>query len=178
VVRVAERAVLARSRNDGRYDLAAARWGGTDRALGRVCAGTAPGSLPGVSWQDGPTLGFVRLRRSLDYLSTAALYRVRPAGTTAFLPLWFGLGLPSARPSATIGALVAVASLPDARRLRSQFRALKGRLVDALASGTLPATAAPGVLVAAVAGLEARERYLSGPPLSPPSGAAADGSYP
>jgi hypothetical protein len=173
---MAERALLARRRSDGRYDTATARWGGTDRALARVCTGTAPDSLPGVSWRDRRPLGSLDLVRTLDYLSTAALYRAGPGGTTAFLPLWFGLGLPAARPAVTVGALVAVASLPDARRLRSQFRTLKRRLVDALVTGRLPATAAPAVLAAGIVGLEDRERYLSASAPSPRFRPSADGT--
>jgi hypothetical protein len=78
-----------------------------------------------------------------------------------FLPLWFGLGLPDTRPAVSVGALVSVASLPDARALRRQFRRLKGTLVDTLAAGDLPATAAPVVLRTAVAGAVTRERHLS-----------------
>jgi hypothetical protein len=158
---MAERAVLASRRDDGRYDLAAARWGGTDRALGAVCSGITPRSLPGVSWRERRTVRWSRLVRTLDYLSTAVLFRVRPDGTVAFLPLWFGLGLPTARPAPTIGSLVAVDSLADARRLRSRFRTLKGHLADVLAAGDLPATTAPAVLFAAVWCLEDREWYLS-----------------
>lgn len=161
---MAERAVLIDRRTDDRYDVASSRWGGTDRALAAVCAGTSPRALPDVSWADRREVaGFTTLLATFDILSTAALYRVRRDRTTVFLPLWFGLPLPTARPSPRVGALVAVGSLHDARRLRVGFRALRGTLADALTAGTLPATVAPAVLRAAIARLDGRERYLAPP---------------
>lgn len=163
---MAERAVLIDRRTDGRYAVASSRWGGTDRALAAVCAGTTPRALPGVSWADRPApAGFGTLLAAFDLLSTAVLYRVRRGETTVFRPLWFGLPLPTASPSPGVGALVAVGSLHDARKVRVGFRALKGTLADALTAGIIPVTAAPAVLRAAVARLDGRERYLAPPDL-------------
>jgi len=160
---VAERAILARAVGRG-YELGISRWGGTDRVVAAVCDGADPTDLPDLAWrQGGHTPSMAVLARRLDYLGTAAVYRIEPAGTTAFLPLWFGLPLPDVRPVPACGALVAVRSLAEVRVLRVRFRRLKGVLADALRAGTTPATAAPLVLRAAVAGLGGRERYCSVP---------------
>lgn len=159
---MAERAILAVGRPDGRCAVATSRWGGTDRALAAVCAGTEPSGLPGVSWtyrESAPD--FVSLATHLDYLSTAALYRTCGGETTVFLPLWFGLPLADLSPSPTAGALVAVDSVSDARTLRRQFRRLKGHLADAVVAGHAPVPVAVYGLWSGVAGLSDRERVLS-----------------
>jgi hypothetical protein len=160
---MAERAVLARVRRDGRYDAARSRWGGTDRALAAVFAGIPADRLPDVTWtrwQTGVTSS--TLVDSLDYLSTSLCYRVTD-DTTAFLACWFGLPLVDESADRAAGALVAVNSLDDARRIRRRFRRLKGALADALVAGLLPATAAPFVVAGWVAGLADRATYLSAP---------------
>lgn len=161
---VAERALLARERDDGRYDLSAAQWGGTNRALAAVFDGTSPVDVTGIAWHSlDRTVGFSTLVDGLDYLMTEVLYRVRTSETTVFLPLWFGLPVPDARPSPTSGAVVAVTSLRDANLVRVRFRTLKGALADAIAGGTLPVTAAPFVLRGAIAACEDREFHVASP---------------
>lgn len=158
---VAERALLARERADSSYAVATSRWGGTDRMLAAVCSGIPPTALPGISWvaqQDRPD--FLSVVASLDVLSTEFLYRVAGEETTPFLSLWFGLPLASTTARPTVGTLVAVESLHDARALRRWFRSLKGALADAVAAGTLPFSAVPQVLVAAVVHRSGRECYL------------------
>lgn len=158
---VAERALLARERADGSYAVATSRWGGTDRMLAAVCSGIPPIDLPGISWAAQQNrLDFLSVVASLDVLSTEVLYRVASGETTPFLPLWFGLPLVSTTARPTVGALVAVESVHDARALRRGFRSLKGALADAVAAGTLPLSAVPLVLVAAVVHRSGRERYL------------------
>lgn len=159
---MAERALLARERIGGRYDLHFSRWGGTDRAVAAVCAGTDPGDLPAVTWtrREGE-MEFLDLVDAIDYLSTAVLYRVRGGETTVFCPLWFGLPLPSACPSPAAGGLVAVDSLPDFRRVRGRFRTFKGALADALREAIVPVTATPLLLDWPIRTAEGRERYSS-----------------
>ncbi|MFT4922274.1 MAG: hypothetical protein ACI8XM_001487 [Haloarculaceae archaeon] len=164
---MAERALLAHKHEDcqyegGQYEVCSSRWGGTNRALAAVCAGTQPTALPDVRWsprQDA--ISFPVLVGTVDYLSTAVLYRVRSGKTTAYLPLWLGLPFTDARPAPDVGALVAVTSLADARAVRTRFRQFKGALADALRAGTLPAAATPVVVRAVLATLQDREWYLS-----------------
>lgn len=159
---MAERALLVTERRDGGCALATSRWGGTDDALAAVCAGTDPGVLPGVSWSsDGRQPRFSSVVATLDFLSTEVLYRVRDGDTTVYLPVWFGLPLSDRVAAPTVGALVAVESLADARTLRRQFRRLKGALADAVSTGRLPASSPPLVLAAAIANLTDRERHLA-----------------
>lgn len=159
---MAERALLATA-GDVDYSVKVAHWGGTDAAVAAVCAGTPPDSLPAVEWQStGTTPGFGTAVASLDFLTTATVYRVRET-TTVFLSLWFGLPLATAMASPAVGALVAIDSLAEARRLRRQFRTLKNTLADALVAGYLPAPAVPSALRGAIAMLTGRERYLSVP---------------
>ena len=158
---MAERAILARERGDGRYAVSRSRWGGTDRALTAVCAGSVPSSLP-VRWEfEHLADDFRALGRDFDYLGTEVCYRDQRGEITAFLSLWFGLPLASARPNRGAGALVEARSLADARRLRDAFRRLKGRLADALLAGECPATAPPVILRGVLAGLAGRERYVA-----------------
>ena len=158
---MAERAILAHERGDGRYAVSRSRWGGTDRALAAVCAGTAPSSLP-VAWQfERPVDDFPALVRDFDYLGTEVCYRDRAGETTAYMSLWLGLPLASARPDGGAGALVEVRSLADARRLRDAFRRLKSRLAETLQAGDCPATVPPVILRGVLAGLAGRERYVA-----------------
>jgi len=90
----------------------------------------------------------------LDYLRLSAAYLQGDDGTRVYLSLW--VGLPAAGLSADPGAgtLVRVRSLAEARRLREDWRALKGELGDAVAAGHLPLAAAPLVLREALADRE------------------------
>ncbi len=167
---MAERAVLACEREDGRYAVFRSRWGGTDRALGVVCAGISPGSLP-VSWE--PTRvesDFPSSVEGFDFLGIEACYRDRRGKTTPFVSLWFGLPLTPIRANPGTGALVEVRSVDDARQVREAFRRLKGRLADALVAGHCPATVAPVALRSALAALDGRERHLFSPPGRPGQG--------
>ncbi|MEF8784832.1 MAG: hypothetical protein V5A45_02785 [Haloarculaceae archaeon] len=158
---VAERALLASERADGSYAVATSRWGGTDQMLAAVCAGIPPSALPTLSWnaqRDRPD--FLSVVATLDVLSTELLYRVANGETTPFLSLWFGLPLASTTARPTVGALVAVESLADARAIRRWFRSLKGNLADEVTAGTLSPSVVPLILVAAVIHLSGRERYL------------------
>lgn len=159
---MAERALLAHKRPDGRYAVATARWGGTDRALAAVCAGTTPASLPDIDWiERDHQPDFRAVLASLDVLATELCYRVDD-GVTVFLPLWFGLPLAPLRAHPGMGALVAIDSLADARACRRWFRSLKGALADAVTAGTVPWPAVPLVLLASLETLAPRERYLLG----------------
>jgi hypothetical protein len=140
----------------------ASQWGGSDRVLASVTRGRSPLAVSGIDWRRRPEpVEFDRFVASLDYLSTAMVYREHGA-TTAFLPLWFGLPLADHVAPPTAGTLVAVRSVPEARALRQWFRRLKGRLADALLTGHLPLSAAPLVLSAAVLSLRPRELYGEG----------------
>ncbi len=162
---MAERAVLAREQASGGYAVATSRWGGTDSALAAVCAGLLPAALPGVEWrqqEDEPD--FPAVVESLDVLSTELCYRSSDDEVTVFLPLWFGLPLSDAQPDPSVGALVAVASLADARTCRRWFRSVKSAIADAVTGGEIPWAAAPVVLAASIDGLLGRERYLTAVP--------------
>jgi hypothetical protein len=159
---VAERGLLAREPPDGRYTVAPSRWGGPDRALAGVCAGTAPTDLPGVDWVElGSKPDFTAAVTSIDVLATELCYRVADREVTAFLPLWFGLPLASVRAHPNVGALVGIESLAEVRTYRRWFRSLKGELADAVTAGTIPWPVVPLVLVASIDSLAPRERYLS-----------------
>ena len=165
---MAEQAVLARRRPDGRYDISHSRWGGTNRALAGVVDGVDPAHLPGLEWERRTRgVSFATLVAQLDYLSTAVCYRATTE-TTPFLALWFGLPFADESAARTAGALVSVSSLADARSLRVAFRTLKGTLTDALVGGDLPSPAAPLVLLAWLAGQRSREIHVS-PPFQFPS---------
>jgi hypothetical protein len=157
---MAEQAVLARRRANGRYDLSRSRWAGTNAALAAVTGGTNPAVLDGVEWRHYRSdVSFPEVVESLDYLSTALCYRAG-TGTTTFLCLWFGLPLPDESAPRTAGALVAVNSLADARRLRARFRTLKGALADGILAGALAASTVPFALAAWVTGQSGREVYI------------------
>lgn len=157
---VGERGLAVRGRPDGRYDVYTSQWGGSDGALASVTRGRSPLAVPGIDWRRRPEpVEFDPFVASLDYLSTAMVYREHGA-TTAFLPLWFGLPLADHVATSTAGVLVAVRSVAEARSLRQWFRRLKGRLADALITGHLPLSAAPLVLLAAARNLHPRERYV------------------
>lgn len=151
---MAERGRLACERPDGLVDVFRARWGGSDAALARVVAGPPRAAFVVADWRvhcRGITRQTVLDR--LDYLSTAALYWVRPDGVSVALPLWFGLpGFERADPG--LGAVVGVRSLPDARRLRQCWRALKGAVADELLARRLPPAGAPVALLGALRGRE------------------------
>lgn len=158
---VAERAVLARGRPDGRYDVFLSRWGGTDRVLAAVAAGRSPFALAGVRWRAGPTgVRFGTLVAALDYPATEMVYR-QDGTTTALLPLWFGLPLSDVMAAPTLGALVGVRSLPDARAVRAWFRRVKGALADAVVAGSLPAPVAALAPLAAVGSLRGRPVHVA-----------------
>ena len=159
---MAEHALLARELPDGRYAVAASRWGGTDRALGRVCAGVTPTTLPDVEWRPRRhEPDFPATVASLDLLAAELCYRIVDGELTVFLPLWFGLPLSTVRAAPTAGALVAVDSLADARACRRRFRSLRRSLADATTAGSVSWAAAPYVLTAGVDALGPRESYLS-----------------
>ena len=160
---MAERALLARHRHNGNYAVSTARWGGTERALATVQAGTVPESLPGVRWtQVGHEPDFLAVVAGLDVLATAVCYRAIDDDVTVFLSLWFGLPLANVRANPGVGALVAVDSLPDARACRRGFRSLKGALTDAALAGTIPWAAVPVALLASLERAPSSELYVVG----------------
>jgi len=164
---VAERALLVGADAGNRWAIALAQWGGTDRAIAAVCRGTPPTALPDCVWQSrGEAATFHHVLSHLDYLGTAAVYRVGeqqsgPQAVTVFCPLWFGLPLAEVTATPHVGGLVAVDSLADLRRLRRQFRDLKGLVADAVRSGLLSPAAAVTTLYRAIAGLRGRERSIT-----------------
>lgn len=160
---VAERALLARHRPGGNYAVSTARWGGTERALAAVQAGTVPESVPGVRWtQVGHEPDFPAVVAGLDVLATEVCYRAVGGDATVFLSLWFGLPLASVRAHPGVGALVAVGSLSDARACRRGFRSLKGTLTDAALAGTIPWAAVPVALLASLSQTPSSELYAVG----------------
>lgn len=156
---MAERATLVQRRESEGWDVYRSQWAGTDRALSAVCAGVVPSELP-VSWEyERSVESFTEAVAGLDYLGTELLYR-EEAGQRAFLALWFGLPLGGTECRLGAGTAVEVSSVQDAREVRAAFREFKGRLVDALESGDLPASAAPLVLLGGVCRLRERELYV------------------
>jgi len=162
-----ERALLARTDSDGCSSLAVSQWGGSESAIDAVCTGTPPTALPDCSWrQRARVREFQTVVARLDYLGTAAVYRVPnqhpvESPATVFLPLWFGLPFATVTANPRVGGLVAVDSLADVRALRRWFRRLKGRLADAITTGSLPIPAATAVLCLAIVSLRHRERYVT-----------------
>lgn len=155
---MAERAALIQRQESGRWRVYHSQWGGTDRALSAVCAGIAPSSLP-VSWEHDRSVGRFRVAvAGLDYLGIELFYREQKAPET-FLVLWFGLPLETSDSHLQAGAAVEIHSLQDARRRRTAFRRMKRRLADALATGAIPASTAPFVLLGSIRRLEGRELY-------------------
>jgi len=156
---MAERAALVQRQGSEGWNVYHSRWGGTDRALSAVCAGVVPSDLP-VSWAyDRSVSSFTRAVVGLDYLGTELLYREQ-GGQRAFLALWFGLPLDGTECRLEAGTAVEVNSLKDARNIRATFREFKRRLVDALESGDLPASAAPFALLGGARQLRGRELYV------------------
>lgn len=159
---VAERATVVRARDDGQFDVLASRWGGADEVVSAVFAGTPPTAVGDVDWRFERTASSLSaVVPTLDYLQASAVYRIGPTEATVFLPIWFGLPLSDTTASATAGALVAVRSLSDVRRLRTRFRELKGAAADAVTDGSLPLPVASLVPCGVVAGLSDRERHVS-----------------
>lgn len=151
---MAERGRLACERTDGYVDVFRAHWGGSATALARVVAGPPRAAFRVADWRvHRRAVARQTVLDTLDYLSTAALYRIGPDGTSAALPLWFGLpGIERADPG--LGALVGVRSLPDARHLRQCWRTLKGAVADAVLAGRLSPF---GALLTLVVALRSRE---------------------
>lgn len=158
---VSERAIFVRETGTGEFDRYVCQWGGTDRALRAVLAGTAPREVPGLHWQQTAPVDSSAIADSTDYLGSAALYRETAAGMTVFLPLWFGLPFQTEPAEPTAGALVSVQSVADRRVLRSWFRQFKGVLGEGRRDGILPPRATATHLVLAIDGLVGRERYVS-----------------
>ncbi|WP_327051586.1 DUF6735 family protein [Halomicrococcus gelatinilyticus] len=137
------RALVAYERPDGRYDVHYAHWGAAGLALQREITPATPfadrqrnGWTPRVD----PTpraraVAFDDLPDHVDVREFEALYVVTLAWVvTAYLPLWFGPTLDS---DVDAGALVAVDSPADARRVRRWFRATRAVVHDVVARGAL-----------------------------------------
>ena len=143
---VAEPALLVRRRPDGRGDRFRAQWGGSEAALSAVLeAGQPPRRV--ADWEPSRRAA----RRSewlaeLDHLRLSAVYLRDCDRTSVYLPLWFGLPTAGLDADPDAGALARVRSLADARRVREDWRELKGRAGDAVSAGWLPLAAVPLVL--------------------------------
>ena len=154
VARVAEPALLVRRRPDGREDCLQSQWGGSEAALSAVLeAGKPPSRV--ADWE----LSRRAVPRSawltaLDYLRLSAVYLTGGDRTRVYLPLWVGVATAGLSADPVAGALVRVRALPEVRRLRREWRTLKGELGDAVAAGRLPLAAVPLVLRGALAGRE------------------------
>ncbi len=165
-VEMAERAVCVRRDSRDDWHVSVAQWGGTETAIAAVCDGTEPTALLDCSWRSRPAVSDFRAAIThLDYLGTAALYRIDPQASeqaaTVFLPLWFGLPLAEVTASPCLGGLVAVDSLAEVRTLRRRFRTLKSRLADGIVAGLVSLPAAGATLYEAITGLHGRERYVT-----------------
>lgn len=157
MTRVAEPGLLVRRRPDGREDCFRAQWGGSEAALSAVLeAGQPPRRVADwkLSRRAARRFGWLT---GLDHLRLSAVYLQDGDRTSVYLPLWFGVPTAGLSAAPDAGALVRVRSLSDARRLREDWRTLKGGLGDAVATGRLPLAALPVVLRAALAGRETLE---------------------
>jgi hypothetical protein len=161
VIEMAERALLARQREDYWYECYRARWGGTDRALGATFGGINPADLPSTDWEFSERAPFRAIVENLDYLAMSALYRETRDGLTVFVPLWFGLLLDDKKLPSTAGALLSVSSLPDARGVRDWFREIKGTLADVVRAGRLSRYGAISMLQDIISRIPDRERHVS-----------------
>lgn len=146
MTRVAEPGLLVRRRSDGREDCFRAQWGGSEAALSAVLeVGRSPRRV--ADWE--PSCRAVRRSEwlaELDYLRLSAVYLRDGDRTRVYLPLWFGVPTAGLDANPDAGALVRVRSLSDARRLREDWRTLRGEFGDAVAAGRLPLAAVPLVL--------------------------------
>jgi hypothetical protein len=154
VTRVAEPALLVRRRPDGREDCFRAQWGGSEAALSAVLeAGQPPRRVAG--WEPSrravPRSAWLA---DLDCLRLSAVYLEDGDRASVYLPLWFGLPAAGLDADPDAGALARVRSLADARKLRHDWRELKGRVGDAVSAGRLPLAAVPLVLRGALVGRE------------------------
>ena len=136
---VGERALAACWRPDGTVDSYCAQWGGGDDTLRRVLQSPddAFDALCSADWQFDGRVRWTTLPESLDYLSFDAVFVVSPSGVSVWLPLWFGLPLVDGPVASPLGALVRVETVRKVKRLRRQFRTVKGLLQDAVACGLL-----------------------------------------
>ncbi|MEF8888200.1 MAG: hypothetical protein V5A30_10365 [Haloarculaceae archaeon] len=143
---MAEPGLLVRRRPDGREDCFQAQWGGSEPVLSAVLeAGRPPRRV--ADWD--PFCRAVRRAEwlaDLDYLRLSTVYIQAGDRTSVYLPLWFGLPAAGLSADPEAGALVRVRSLADARRVREDWRTLKGELGDAIAGERLPLATVPVVL--------------------------------
>ena len=154
MTRVAEPGLLVRRRPDGREDCLQAQWGGSEAALAAVLeAGQPPRRV--ADWE----LSRRAARRSewlveLDYLRLSAVYLQDCDRTSVYLPLWFGVPTAGLDADPDAGVLARVQSLSDARRVREDWRTLKGQVGDAVAARGLPLATVPLALREALANRE------------------------
>ena len=149
---VAVPGLLVRVR-DGRVDCLHAQWGGSDAAIGAVLDGGQPVEAV-ADWQPaGRKPSLSACLADLDSLRLSAVY-LQDGATRVYRPLWFGLPTAGLVAEPTAGVLVRVRSLADARRLRHDWRTLKGLVAEAVTAGRLPLPVVPLVLRAALAGRE------------------------
>jgi len=138
---VGERALAACRRSDGRYDLYASRWGGSDRLLCRLLASEDPfARLCAPEWSYRECVSFRTLVETLDYLAVEAVYVLSAAGVLVLRPLWFGLDGVGGPADPSLGALVHVDTVPTLRRMRVGFRTLKDTCRDAIESDSVSIT--------------------------------------
>jgi hypothetical protein len=139
------RALLARERPDGRYDVYYAHWGGADLSLARRLAGNwapdeppDPASDPAV--RNAPRSVGVAfeavLADHLDPLVHELLVVLGRDAVDAYRPLWFG---PVAGEADTPSALVSVDPrvARDDERVLAWFRGTRDAVADLLARGAI-----------------------------------------
>lgn len=163
MTRVAEPGLLVRRQPDGREDCFRAQWGGSEAALSAVLdAGQPPHRV--ADWElSRRDVSHRDWLAGLDYLRLSAVYLQDRDRTGVYLPLWFGTPTAGLSAAPEAGTLVRVRSLADARKLRHDWRELKGRVGDALSAGWLPLAAVPLVFRAALTGRETLGGLVGGP---------------
>jgi len=177
VIPVGHRALVARERDDGRYDLHYAHWGAHEwRLLADLGEGASAGVDP-VPIATGRSFGEI-VREHVDFQQFEALYRVSRAGVAAaFFVCWFGFPVAGEdRPRS--GALIEIdAADPDGdgALVRGWVAGTKGALGALVEADLLGPAEARTRLVERVSDWTGGERAaVFGPGVSAPDGSSDD----
>lgn len=161
---VGHRALVARTRADGRYDLYRSQWGAHEWRLAAALGdGTSDGELDGPVATDCSFETIVT--DHVDFRTHEALFVVADDTVRPYLVCWFGLPGVDGSTSRT-GALVGVEtgrSALDGEYLRGWFAGVKATVLALVADDHLDPATARAMLVLRVESLTDERRVHFGP---------------